>query len=80
VECVGCVGFAVISFKSHPVMALAKLDATLETWIARPVAFARVVNCARERVILGAGGTGLTCNRSTDENTLNTSILSRKAE
>jgi hypothetical protein len=80
VECVGCVAFAVISFKSHPVMALPKFDATLDTWIASPVALARVVNCVRDREILGAGGTGLTCDISTDENTLSTSVLTLKAK
>jgi hypothetical protein len=74
VECVGCVAFLVISFRSHPVMALPKFDATLDTWIASPVALPRVVNCAREREILGPGDTGLTCNISTDENALSTSI------
>jgi hypothetical protein len=80
VEFVGCVAFAVISFRSHPVMALPKFDATLDTWIASPVALARVVNCAREREILGAGGTGFTCNISTDENALSISVLTLEAK
>ena len=78
-EWVSCVPLALISFSSHPLMALPKFDATLDTWMASPLALARVVNCTRERDTLGAGGTGLTCNISTDENALSTSISTVKA-
>jgi hypothetical protein len=70
VDGVACVVFALNSFKSHPVMALPKCDATLEIWIANPVALARLVKWARERETFGSVGTGLTYNISREENAL----------